>query len=113
GLARSTCAGLELMSQHGHHDRVAVLAVAIAVLAQAPFLDEAALAIAGDATAVVGVHAQGHAIEVQLLEGEAQGRPYRVGAVSPVPVRLVADHDAELGAVGEAADAMQAERPNV
>src|SRR2546422_4850946 len=88
---------LELAVEHTHPDDVPVAAILEIVLSITALQYEAALAVAGLRALVELEDTQRHLVQVHLVEGESQQRQHRVGAVAVGPVRLVADHDAELG----------------
>jgi hypothetical protein len=68
-----------------HDHRIPVAAQGEAVVAQATFFQEAALAIAGDGARIPLVDVQRHAVQVHLVEREAQQGDDRVRAVAVAP----------------------------
>ena len=91
-------AGVPLAAQNGIEQHVFVAAVAVLGLAHHALALVAAALVNLDGAHIAGVHAQVEPVEVEGGERVAQHGFGDVGAVSLVPLGLVADQNAELGA---------------
>ena len=89
----------ELALEKAHHQYVHVAAVLEHGLSPAALQPEAYLLVDVPRPLVRGVYVQLDAVQVHHFEPEAADRAHGVGAVAAVPLRLVADGDAELPAL--------------
>src|SRR5690349_14414616 len=81
-------------AQQAHVDDVPAPPIAAFVLALGALVNEAALLVRADGAAVFAVGFQAHALQVELMKGEAQGQLHGVAAVAAAPVVALADADA-------------------
>src|SRR5688500_4242175 len=98
------CSAVELeplVTEQRHDVAVGEAPVLVAVMAQRPLVDEAGLLVRASGTPVLGPHLETDALQAQGREAEVDQRIHGIGAVSPAPLLLLADEDAELGAAVE------------
>src|ERR1700719_244390 len=91
-----TSSSIIVLAQQRHLEDVAILSVDVALLAEQSFADEAAFLVASHRAGIVDQHAQPQAIQVHLVERQANDDPERVAADALVPEFFLTDRDEEF-----------------
>src|SRR5450759_330435 len=108
----ATVSGFPFLSQDAHVYLVPVLAVAEDGLAGPPLLDEAALAIRVQGTAVEFEDRQGNAVQRQPREGVLEHQRRSLGSVAVPPRIALADGDVEQSRAVVAVELAARARPD-
>jgi hypothetical protein len=96
---------LEFVLQDAHDKHIDVFALAELRLALPAFVDKASFFIGADGARIGLEHAQEDAMQVEGIEPVLTKQAHRFCAITVVPIALITNVDAKLGAMNTVVDA--------